>query len=93
MNVFIAKIDYFDPDSWRVLAAPYGGQNPESSRKNIADVAHKLGDDGIVDPVFRRKWLIRLSEKQAKVALGVLEKHADGPFDLPRPDRGFICDL
>ena len=175
MNVFIAKIDYFDPDSWRVLAAPYGGQNQESSRKNITDVAHKLGDDGIallvgslsfrtvnrhkrkllgavrchkavyrteevvdarhlgsghftraddsfrmpycipysqlwvcrppliraeiacedeiVDPVFRRKWLIRLSEKQAKVALGVLEKHADGPFDLPRPDRGFICDL
>ena len=50
-------------------------------------------EDEIVDPVFRRKWLIRLSEKQAKVALGVLEKHADGPFDLPRPDRGFICDL
>ena len=47
MNVFIAKIDYFDPDSWRVLAAPYGGQNPESSRKNITDFAHKLGDDGI----------------------------------------------
>ena len=47
MNVFIAKIDYFDPDSWRVLAAPYGGQNPESSLKNITDVAHKLGDDGI----------------------------------------------
>ena len=42
---------------------------------------------------FPPEWFIRLSDKQGKEALGVLEKHADGPFDLPRPDKGFICDL
>jgi len=175
MKVFIAKIDYFDPDSWRVLAAPYGGRNPESSCTNIKDVAHKLGDDGIallvgslsfrtinrhkrkllgavmchkalyrteevvdakhigsahftraddafrmpycipysriwvcrppliraelacsdeiVDPTFRRKWLIQLSDAQAEIALETLNKNADGPFDLPRPNNGFIADL
>ena len=47
MKVYIAKIDYFDPDKWPVLAAPYAGRNPETSRTNITDVATKLGKDGI----------------------------------------------
>jgi len=47
MHVFIAKIDYFDPESWPVLAAPYGGPNPESSRANISEVSATLGTDGI----------------------------------------------
>lgn len=47
MHVFIAKIDYFDPIKWPVLAAPYSGRNPETSRANITDVAQKLGTDGI----------------------------------------------
>ena len=47
MRVFIAKIDYFDPIRWPVLAAPYSGRNPDTSRTNIMDVAHKLGEDGV----------------------------------------------
>ena len=47
MHVFIAKIDYVDPDTWPVLAAPYGGPNPETSRANITKVAATLGADGI----------------------------------------------
>ena len=47
MHVFIAKIDYFDPESWPVLAAPYGGPNPETSRANITKVSATLGVDGI----------------------------------------------
>ena len=47
MHVFIAKIDYFDPDTWPVLAAPYAGSDPETSRANITEVADKLGRDGI----------------------------------------------
>ena len=47
MKVYIAKIDYFDPVRWPVLAAPYAGRNPDTSRTNIMDVAQKLGENGI----------------------------------------------
>ena len=47
MNVYIANIDYFDADKWPVLAAPYGGPNPDTSRTNIEEVARKLGKDGV----------------------------------------------
>ena len=47
MNVFIAKIDYFDHVRWPVLGAPYPGTNPENSRLSITQVSRDLGSDGL----------------------------------------------
>lgn len=46
MKAFIAKIDFFDPERWPVLSAPYK-RNPESGQDNIIHVAHQLGEDGL----------------------------------------------
>ena len=47
MRVFIAKIDYFDPNTWPALAAPYANHNPELSRRDILNVANELRQNGI----------------------------------------------
>ena len=70
MNDFIAQIDYFNPDSWRVLAAPYAGRNPESSRANIEDVADKLGEDGIA--LLVGSLSVRTANKHKRKLLGAV---------------------
>ena len=47
MNVLIIKVDYFDPEKWPVLGAPYK-VNPEGSRSSITEVAHTATSSGII---------------------------------------------
>jgi len=72
MNVFIAKIDFFDPDRWPVLSAPYTS-NPESGQDNISDIARQLGEDGLVILVGSQSP--RTKHRHKRKLLGMIRCH------------------
>ena len=72
MRVFIAKIDFFDPNRWPVLSAPYT-VSPESGQDNISDVARQLGEEGLAILVGSQGRRTRLRHK--KKLLGMIKCH------------------
>ena len=72
MHAFIAKIDFFDPDRWPVLSAPYK-KNPESGQENISDVARQLGQSGLAILVGSQS--IRTKHRHKRKLLGMITCH------------------
>ncbi len=72
MRVFIAKIDFFNPQKWPVLSAPYK-RDPESGQDNIIDVARQLGDDGIA--ILVGSWSVRTKNHHKRKLLGMIKCH------------------
>ena len=72
MRVFIAKIDFFDPNRWPVLSAPYT-VNPESGQDNISDVARQLGEDGLAILVGSQG--VRTAYRHKRKLLGMIKCH------------------
>jgi hypothetical protein len=72
MKAFIAKIDFFDPDRWPVLSAPYK-RNPVSEQDNITHVALQLGEDGLAILVGSRSG--RTAHHHKRKLLGMIRCH------------------